>query len=127
MKIRRVAISRLSSGIVAALLLFCIGWIALQIISASLDAGSPWKRYLDNGIVSNLICTGLAIVAAAVFSLRTGLVLPRVVFRDKRNTFTANQLAQRFHLDPSVAPRRMVVGARKVAAFFLTVSSLIME
>jgi hypothetical protein len=104
MKIRRHACSRSISYVVATVLVFCVAWIAFRVVSMSLDANSKWKPYLDNGLVSNLTSTLLAFLVATAFSVRSRLVLPRISLRDNRQTFNAAQLAQRFQLDPSIAP-----------------------
>src|SRR6267378_1721459 len=104
MKIRRHACSRLTSYVVATVLVFCVAWIAFRVVSMSLDVNSKWKPYLDNGLISNLTSTLLAFLVATAFSVRSRLVLPRFSLRDNRQTFNAAQLAQRFQLDPSIAP-----------------------
>lgn len=103
MKVRWQTYSRLTSYVVATLLVFSIGWAGFRIVSMGLNPDSKWKPYLDNGLISNLICTVLAFLIATSFSIRRRLVLPRISIRDDRKIFNASQLAQRFQLDPSIA------------------------
>jgi hypothetical protein len=104
MKIRRHTFSSLTSYIVAIVLVFCVAWVTFRLVSTSLDPSSKWKTYLDNGLISNLICTVPAFLVASAFSLRSRLVIPRVSLKDNRKTFTTAQLAQQFHLHPSITP-----------------------
>ncbi|MGE5214015.1 MAG: hypothetical protein ACM3NN_10030 [Nitrospirota bacterium] len=72
-----------------------------KLVATSLDETSEWKRYLNNGLISNLIVVGLTLVLSFVGGVLNRRIVPRLSF-DSRRTLNSLELTNQFNRDASV-------------------------